>query len=153
MLGLRPKFCIINIQCLPKVVVAIFSDWEELRMQKKRRHAMLKLLCFLNEGSTNFEGGFRWGMALASISGRYNESNEFGCGLRVRFGPDGGSGGFATGHTCTEERRWTAVTVSVDMCLGLSSWPKGCCILNVGGVRFLGVKRLLSSICTLVIWS
>jgi len=46
-------------QCLLKVVVAIFSDWEEFRKRKKRRHAMLKLLCFLREGSTDLEGGFR----------------------------------------------------------------------------------------------
>jgi len=54
-----PGFCILNIQSLPKVVVAIFSDWEEFRMRKKRRHAMLKLWCFLREGSTDLEGGFR----------------------------------------------------------------------------------------------
>jgi len=48
----------INIQSLPKLVDAIFSDWEEFRKRKKRRH-MLKLLCFLREGSTDFEGDFR----------------------------------------------------------------------------------------------
>jgi len=48
----------INIQSLPKVVVATFSDWEKFRMRKNRRQAMLKLLCFLRDGNTDFEGDF-----------------------------------------------------------------------------------------------
>lgn len=139
-----------KIQYLPKKRTMLGSYVallvQEFRQRKKRRQAMPKLWCFWRGDLVE---DFGWVKAFAPISSlwrRYNDSKEIGCGLRMRFGLDGagagGSGEFATGQICTEERR-----VSVSLCRP----PRR--VLKVGNVRFLGIIRLLWSLCAFIIWS